>query len=479
MMFPVLTEHFMKGFFVGVVPGVFVLLWGWARFRAKLAEAKTDEAVRLEKIAVAEARVVHVEAELAAAVTEAVGLRQVVGDERNARARLEERLVAEQRLAREKLETMAAARAELVNSFKAVSGDVLRHNAKSFLDLAQGVMAEVQGKATRELDLRRQSIDELVKPLRESLLQVDQQLRQVEKERAATNATLAEQMKVMTDGQAMLRDETAGLSKALKAPTVRGRWGEIQLKRVVELAGMAEYCDFEQQATTESEQGQLRPDMIIRLPGDRNIVVDSKAVLLSYLEAVEADNEETRRLKMIEHGRRVRTHVTKLASKAYWSQFAPSPEFVVMFLPGENFFSAALEHDPGLIEYGVAQKVILATPTTLIALLRSVSYGWRHQRLAENAQAIAELGRTLHERLKVMAGHFIDMGKGLDRAVDAYNRGAGSFESRVLVTARRFSELEVVSGGELPSTHLLGRARRSLAEELCPEQCESLGEGAD
>ncbi len=375
-------------------------------------------------------------------------------------AELGAKLEAEQRLVKEKEELLNEARAELSQAFKAVSADIFQKNSRQFLELAKETLGKFQQKGDAELELKKRSIQELFKPVQDSLKRVDDQLRQVEKERDQAYASLTEQVKALATGQVRLQGETANLVKALRKPSVRGRWGEMQLRRVVEMAGMVEYCDFVEQASVQGEDGLLRPDMVVKLPGGRNIVVDSKVALSAYLEALETENEEGRQAHLADHARQIRTHLVQLASKSYWEQFQPSPEFVVLFLPGENFFSAALMQDPELIEYGVGQKVILATPTTLIALLRAISYGWRQERIAEHAQYIGELGRTLHDRLGVLAGHFGDIRKGLGRTVESYNKAVGSFEGRVLVTARKLKEIDPGIDKEIPAPEPMQNAMR-------------------
>jgi DNA recombination protein RmuC len=377
-------------------------------------------------------------------------------------------LQEERKTGAEKLELLNSALAELRPAFQALAADALKSNNESFLDLARTRLGSYQAEAKGDLEARQKAVEGLVTPIKDSLNKVDAQIQKIEQERSQAYGTLTEQVRSLISTQEQLRSETGNLVKALRTPTVRGRWGEIQLRRVVEIAGMVSYCDFEEQMSANTSDGRLRPDLVVKLPAGKNIVVDAKTPLQAYLEAVETTDEEVRKAKLLEHARQVRGHMAKLGSKSYADQFQPAPEFVVMFLPGETFFSAALEQDPGLIEHGVNQGVIPASPTTLIALLKAVAYGWKQERLTESAQEVSKLGKDLYERLCVFAGHLDAIGKALDRATQSYNKAVGSFESRVLVSARRFPELGAANAGEMPEPVQIETSTRTVAL-LCAE----------
>lgn len=389
------------------------------------------------------------------------------------RARLETSLAKERESAAEKLSLIEEAQKQLSDAFKALSAEALKSNNQSFLDLARETLEKQRQSAVHDLEMRRSAIDELIKPLKESLAKVDSRIVEMEKERGMAYAGLTEQVKSLAETQARLQSETSNLVRALRTPAARGRWGEIQLKRVVEMAGMQEHCDYVSQESLYTESGRLRPDMIIKLPNHKNIAVDSKAPLQAYLDSLEAKDESERVARLKDHARQVRNHLVQLGSKQYWDHLSPSPEFVVLFLPGETFFGAALDQDPELIEYGVERRVIMATPTTLIALLKAVAYGWRQEQLAENAKSISELGQTLYDRLRVLAGHFVSMRKGLENAVESYNKAVGSIENRVLVSARRFKELGTSKGDDIPLLETIDHTPRALqSDEFVVESAE-------
>jgi DNA recombination protein RmuC len=377
---------------------------------------------------------------------EVVALRQEKSQLLEKVARLEE----EKKQGLEKQLLLSQAEEQLKNAFKAVSSDVLKDSQSSFFTIAK----ETFEKYIFGMQQKQTAVQDMVKPLQESLKKVDGAINELEKTRLSAYVGVLEQLKMLSQTNIYLEAQTSKLVKALHTPAIRGKWGEIQLKRVVEMAGMVAHCDFVEQHT-QAEHGRLRPDLVVKLPNSRSIVVDAKTPLQAYLEALDAQDEETRSCKLKEHAKQLKHHLSELGAKAYWEHFQPSPEFVILFLPAEGFFSAALEQDASLIEYGVEKRVLLATPTTLIALLQSVAYGWREETVAEHAQTICSLGKELHERMRTMCEHFIKLKKSLSASVESYNKAVASFESRVMPTARKFHEMGVTSSSELPQLELV------------------------
>jgi DNA anti-recombination protein RmuC len=354
----------------------------------------------------------------------------------------------------------------LAERFEALSAQALDASTARFLEVAEGRLRAANASAAGELETRRAAVEHLVGPLQETLARVQEQLRESDVARTRSHAALAEQVAIARQTSEQLRAQTQALVTALRRPEARGRWGELQLRRVAELAGMSARCDFDEQVTAASADGTQRPDMVVRLAGGKNIVVDSKVSLAAYLEAAESGDEDVRAARLDAHARHLRDHVDRLAGKAYWAALSPSPEFVILFIPGEAFLAPALERDPGLLEYAIGRKVHIATPTTLVTMLRTAQYAWQQAALADNARAVFDLGRELYERIGGLGRHVDQLGRTLTKAVSAYNQTVGSLESRVLVSARRLNELSVVEGELGPPAPVEETARALSAPEL-------------
>jgi DNA recombination protein RmuC len=422
------------------------------------------------------ARLSLTEKQLAAQNADLARLRQELTGVVAGKARLESDLESERKSSNEKIELVTRASDELRNAFKAMASDALKSNNSSFLVIAEETLKRFQSQARGDLDARQKAVADMVAPVRDSLDKVDAKIQQLEVARGDAYGELRAQVQSLITTQKELQSETGNLVRALRTPNVRGRWGEIQLRRVVEIAGMLSYCDFTEQESVTTETGRLRPDLVVKLPGGKHVVVDAKTPLQAFLDAFETTDEDARRVCLANHARQVRDHMNTLSGKKYWEQFDATPEFVVMFLPGETFFSAALEQDSGLIEHGVLNRVIPASPTTLIALLKAINYGWNQEKLARNAQQISALGKELHDRLRLLAGYITSVGNGLDRAVESYNKAVGSLESRVLVSARKFAELGASVADDIPELGPIDTTTRTLSfewdEEVPAEDAE-------
>jgi DNA recombination protein RmuC len=433
---------------IGLLFGA-TIAWLWLRPRAAGAHARLS--LTEKELAAEKAGLARLQQEYTALVA--------------AHARAESALESERKASDQRVEFSTRASEDLRNSFKALASDALQSNNSQFLATAHETLKRFQSEAQGDLAARQKAVADLVAPVRDSLLKVDEKIQQLEVARGDAYGELRSQVQSLISTQKELQSETGNLVRALRTPNVRGRWGEIQLRRVVEIAGMLSYCDFSEQESVNTETGRLRPDLVVKLPGGKHVVVDAKTPLQAFLDAFETTDEDARRLCLANHARQVRVHMDTLSGKKYWEQFESTPEFVVMFLPGETFFSAALDQDSGLIEHGVLNRVIPASPTTLIALLKAINYGWNQEKLARNAQQISALGKELHDRLRLLASHIASVGTGLDRAVESYNKAVGSLESRVLVSARKFAELGASVADDIPELAPIETSSRSLSFE--------------
>ncbi len=439
------------------------------RYRS-VYSSKLSEAER--RANTAEGSIVELHAQVEKAAADFETLRETLNEEREAKVRAEtERKESVQRLEEEK-KLLEDAKNKLTDAFKALSSDALKSSNEAFLTLAKKSLETVLAEAKGDLGKRQEAIDGLVKPLAETLKQYEAHVSALETSRQKAYTSIEEQVKNLATTHQELRKETGNLVTALRTPQVRGRWGEMTLKRVAELAGMSEHCDFTEQVTVESDEGRLRPDLVVHLPAGRQIVVDAKVSLDAYLKALSAETDQERESLLKDHARQLRTHMKGLAAKSYGNQFDTAPEFVVMFIPGESFFAAAVDRDHALIEDGIEKGVVPATPTTFIALLRAIAYGWRQEQIAKEARKISNLGKQLFDRMRVLADHLKDVGKGLERANTAYNKAVGSIEAKIFPAARRFQDLGVVSGSEIPEVEpiqttprLIGRPELTKEEE--------------
>jgi DNA recombination protein RmuC len=462
-----LIAYIILGILIG---GVVVWLLAKARFQGLYAKQIGDLQVSyssqitdLEKRASgAEARVEELRQQVERKDSEISQVRKELEVETTSKVEAFTRLEESQKGLEEQKALIETMKAEMTDTFNALSSAALKSSSEDFLRLASEHLGKVVAETKGKLGEHQVAIDGLIKPLHEALKRYEEQVRLIEESRHKAYGSLEEQLRSLASTHEQLQKETSNLVSALKKPQVRGRWGEITLRRVAELSGMSAHCDFTEQISVETESGRLRPDMLVHLPMEREIVVDAKVSLDAYLDALSALTEDERKAKLEKHAQQVRAHMNKLGSKEYWTQFKQSPEFVVLFIPGESFLSSALDVDGTLIEDGIQKRVIIATPTTFIALLRAIAYGWRQEQMTKNAQEISTLGKELYERIYTLVKHFIDIGSAIGKAMDSYNKAVGSMELRVLPSVRKFKELGVTSAEEIPVLEQINRIPRSL-----------------
>jgi DNA recombination protein RmuC len=452
-------------FGAGLVLGA-LLGWAWASWKASGRQAETEGRTRAAESAIEELRT-----QIDAQRKSLEDLQTKIKTEGELRASAEARLEETQSKLAEEKKLLDEARQELTNAFNALASEALKSNNQAFIELAKSTFETIQAQAKGDLETRQKAIEGVVSPLREAVDRYERQILEMEKAREKAYGTLDEQLRSLHEANQKLQEETTHLASALSSPLkARGRWGELTLRRVAELAGMSEHCDFNEQESIATETGRQRPDMIVNLPGNRRIAVDAKVPLQAFIEAVDPEKSESERKAALErHSALVRAHLNQLAERRYWDQVGPELELVVLFLPGESFFSAALEQDRGLIEDGMQKHVVLATPTTLIALLHAVAYGWRQEQVARNAQAISDLGKDVYDRIKTFLGHLEGVGTSLHRATESYNKAVGSLESRVLPSARKFKQLGAATGEELAELPSVDETPRAIS---APERDE-------
>jgi DNA recombination protein RmuC len=441
-----------------------VVAWLLASGRGSAASAAAIREAEA-RAAAADARTGELRAQVATLERERESLRTSATDSERRHAAADARATEMARHVEEERRSLTEARAHLSDVFKALAAEALSGSTQSFLRLAEEKFKTLRDEATGDLDARRQAISALVTPLSQAIDVYQREAHELEQRRQKELGAVGEQLRQVASSQVQLQSETARLVTALRAPHVRGRWGEIALRRTAELAGMSAHCDFTEQETIATDTGRLRPDMIVHLPSDRKVIVDSKVPLVAYLEAIEAADEGERQRALERHAAQVRQHVVRLAQRGYGAELAESAEFVVLFIPNDSFLAAAAEKDPELIEWALAQQVVLATPASFIALLRAIAYGWRQARVAEHAQRISDAGRELSERMAVLVEHLSRMGGAIGKTVEAYNQAIGSLESRLLPTARKLADLGAGSRRPIDLLEPIDQAVRQLAPE--------------